>query len=1230
MTTDLRIKNICPVIGMISSGKSSILNALFNMDYLEATPQITTKIVTIIRYNSTVTNPRFYKINVKNEGNDNFTFLKVNDSEVVGKENIRDRIKNLNKELQKQEVPKYEDIFYLLEVGQVNFIETEFLKNNDLADVPGVSENIKNKENQEKTNSTEDECTLTSEEKIKNMNLEKEINYLTQIFKILKNRMNNGIFILSVDKLQLAENYEIIAKLQKILDKPIENFLILLNKMDTSDNIQRDIEILNEKFVEEFPNGLFNLTRNTIVQCSSFQLENELKMDKDFSHFLYFLYINYIMAPRDCHNFIDFVKQFMKNDSKKDTQEMEKDEFIKCIKSIENDPNLTKIQDLIKKIHERHDTTKMPLLINEEDFKLENIQKSFNSLVVGEDDEGNEIIDIYLQSESNLILYYYYLYKNQKIKFRKSSETETILNYFTIQNMNKKFNYKEVELQLQEIENSNTINKKTDDLIEKINKFEETYKNGGLYLNQIEGFNNSITPIINNFKTSKYFYIPLLGVYNSGKSTILNDLIGYNLLPTKTGECTKKGILLINWDKDFPIIRKAKYIIENDISYFQISNSIIAEGDKNVRKILNGVNGNFIEKEEDFFYVINVKIKFLDNFEDYNIKELKEKICFVDLPGYGTKNKFETKDIYSKFIKSCKLLLMITRDHFGDTNNVAKINSLLEKIKNYQGISTQALVKKILFVINYKNLDTSEKSLHKNKSDLIKNIDALKENAINDIKLTFFNGLNYLYYLINKFLFSSPKNIFKEIKNNYDKDLENFKKGYSNQNPSNKFEIYFFNQLKNRLKSIYGKNIEQIEKVIDKEVGESVDKIISEKKYIFKENVLNDIKAIISYSKENIEQSKYINESNYVSFKDMLKHNILIGKVESHFDLRKLIEKELNNLDQIFTKKEDSNIKPPEYIGINNDYEQKILFFEKEMENIKLKIENEKLSERSVPKIFEKSINEINTVLEDLKNNIEKKLKSKNWKDIQKEFEETFDRIVKDGKKDIISSLINSSDKMKQIYEAAFEKINEFKKNPDSNYKFDELKIYISNQLEERNNYEEAIDNIVNDIISSSKEATFWKNRTGFFDFLKTKFNNKAYLNKTIDFIINKSKEKLDNFKKVISKIIDEYAKEILNKISIESISISNYLQEQKKIKDLEENLKKQQYTEKLKNFEKIKLENEEKNKKWNEICDEYCGIKSLINNLVLETDIQKTKKVNPDQSLILQEIQMLIITNKK
>ena len=757
MTTDMKIKNICPVIGMISSGKSSILNALFNINYLEAASEVTTKIVTIIRYNSSVTNPKFFKLILKKGENDDYSFYKKNDSEIIGKENIRDKVKNLNKELHQKE-PKYEDIFYMLEIGQVNFIEQEFLKNNDLADVPGVSESIMYGESNKNNNAeaapkplnSGEEYSQTTEERISNANLDKEINYLTQIFKILKNKMNNGIFIFSVDKLQRIENYEIIGQLKKILDKPIENFLLLLNKMDKSENIEEDIKILNEKLVEEFPNGGFNVTRNTIVQCSSFQLENELKMEKEFTNLLYYHYINYIMSAKNYSDFRDYFTNFIRNYVKKDIKEVENidaEKFKENIESIKNDESIKKIIELIKRIKKNHDTTKFKLLLDEKDFK-EDINNCLDDL----EEENNEV-NLAEQNKMNIIiLYYYYLYKNKKVKMYRSSETKTILEYFTMQNMNKKFKYKEMESKLQELENKDTLNKRINNTINRINKFYEIYQKGGIYLNQNDGVKNSIKPIINNFKTSKYFYIPLIGVYNSGKSTILNDIIGYDLLPVKTGECTKKGILITHWDYDFPIIRKAKFISENngdinDICYFEFHNDIIAEGNKNVRKILNGINGNFIEKEEDFFYIINVRIKFLDFFNDNSIKE---KICFVDLPGYGTKNKFEAKDIYSKFIKSCKLFLMVTRDHFEDNDNVEKINGLIEKTKNYQGISVQSLIKKILFIVNNSkdlDLDNSEQSLQRKINALILNIRGLEKNANKDLNITFFNALSYQYYL---------------------------------------------------------------------------------------------------------------------------------------------------------------------------------------------------------------------------------------------------------------------------------------------------------------------------------------------------------------------------------------------------------------------------------------------------------------------------------------------------
>jgi len=226
------------------------------------------------------------------------------------------------------------------------------------------------------------------------------------------------------------------------------------------------------------------------------------------------------------------------------------------------------------------------------------------------------------------------------------------------------------------------------------------------------------------------------------------------------------------------------------------------------------------------------------------------------------------------------------------------------------------------------------------------------------------------------------------------------------------------------------------------------------------------------------------------------------------------------------------------------------------------------------------------------------------WRNIQNEFENTFHTSVDKQKTIIIDTLEKCSNSLNTHYEEAFKIINKFKNNPDNNYKYDELKIYISNKLGEKNNYKEAIDNIVNDIVSNSRNVTTWKNSSGLIDFLKTKFSDKAYLNKTIDFIIKNAQEKFTIFRSNISNLINEYLKEILNKITIERINLKNILEEKKKKKELENIESAKKNEEEKKRYEAIKKEHEEQNKKWNLICQEYCNIKKLINNIFNEVEI--------------------------
>jgi hypothetical protein len=130
------------MIAMISAGKTSLLNIIFNVDFLETNSGIGTKFVNIIRYNKNVgKTPLFYHLILKNIGNGNYEYYKDPKTVISGKENIKKAIVDINQKLREQEHCNYEELFYMIEVGESNLIDDEeYLKNYDLVDIPGVSE----------------------------------------------------------------------------------------------------------------------------------------------------------------------------------------------------------------------------------------------------------------------------------------------------------------------------------------------------------------------------------------------------------------------------------------------------------------------------------------------------------------------------------------------------------------------------------------------------------------------------------------------------------------------------------------------------------------------------------------------------------------------------------------------------------------------------------------------------------------------------------------------------------------------------------------------------------------------------------------------------------------------------------------------------------------------------------------------------------------------------------
>jgi len=290
------------MIAMICAGKTSLLKVFYDIDFLESSVGIGTKFVTIIRYNPEVgKNPKFYHLLLKKVGKEDYEFYKdTRFVEIIGKENIKKEIKKLNAAYKKASF-KYEDLFYMVEVGETNLIkDLEYLKNYDLVDIPGINEFNPDAESSYKLDDPKYIKYIhfhnLIEDEMENYVPSSEKSYLTEIFKIIKNKMNNGIIVFSVDNYQHTENYRIIAKLQKVINKPIENFLILLNKIDKSENKKYDLDTLNGKIVKYFPSAkIFNPTKNLLLPCSTIQLENESKMDKSFKHLMYYHFLNFLI-----------------------------------------------------------------------------------------------------------------------------------------------------------------------------------------------------------------------------------------------------------------------------------------------------------------------------------------------------------------------------------------------------------------------------------------------------------------------------------------------------------------------------------------------------------------------------------------------------------------------------------------------------------------------------------------------------------------------------------------------------------------------------------------------------------------------------------------------------------------------------------------------------------------------------------------------------------------------
>ena len=1234
--TTIEPRKIVPIAAKISAGKSYFLNVIYNIDFLECKAGIGTKFINIIRYNPNIDQPCFYHLNVEKD-EENYIFKKDSKYETkFGKEEIINENKNLNQKLADSPQINYEDIFYMTELNEVEFIkDKEYLLTHDLCDVPGLSEYQEEKTNENKklvyyndfekivlkgveeygivyNKPQELNMNDKKQEDIKNIekdqddifyevDIEKKT-YLTEVFKIIKNYIDGIIIVLSTQNYYHEENFEIIAKLRKVIDKEIKNCLIILNKIDLSQSPLEDINKCKGLFIQKFPKcKTFNLNLNTFIPLSAFKLKNELLMRKSFIHLLKYHFYNYlpiVMGEKASEGkyFIDYLKNIIFNGENGITNEKIKEE----VAELNKDKNISIINDQIKKaireLKERYKADNINFGIEEKDLEDNNEEEDED-----EDDDDNDNDKL---KSTYIVKMIYVLYKKKKLIPPISEETNKLLNYFTVKNQkNNEINYKTKE------DDNSEINKLNENLIIEFESFAKEIKDSKMGDENIKNLLNEIAEFIEYLKIYNVIFIPFLGPSNAGKSTIINGLIGKDILPTKLNECTKRGILIRYSNSDDITIYKSNFIEQKDIFgkinyYFnsKLYKDLIGKGEEEVKNTLNSLNCDYNEKEKDSFYYIKTRIKI---FDDMGLNDsLKNMIYLIDFPGFGTggRNIFENKNIYKKVMSICNSFIFVVR------NSVIKENTCQSKLKEIFDLAKEGkkkffsqFIKSCLFILN-NDIDQScnESDLNKAKGEIkymlnfkkLENENEKIENS-DEIKLCFFNAKYYDNYCSNYNYFYDLDNLFKSELNNYKKNLISLYENpfsFRKSKNDNEFFDYFYNNIMQKIKNLFEiKNVKK--KLINQEINSNLEEKMKKNLIEINKNEnlnladkeLEEIKEkllkIITFGQNKLSELETLKESNIENFKVILQSQIsYINKIKLK-NLEK-INDVIDLLDMFFRK--DFNERKKDLKEITNiNYLLRIN--EREI-NETLRLNEEMI--QNLKNVFKKNIK---LSLFKHKEELIEKLKSKNYSIILEEINKELSAKLK-GLNVSIEAFINFNEKQNEkLIEFIKEIFKEFSLKDKKKYKiihaYDNFRFYMSQLLgNENKNFEEELFEELKNSCENSRSILFKK---GIINWFNSLFSDFYYIDNIIDILIDTSSKSINTIFDLIKNESNNYFTKYLKKIHLLVKSLT------------------------------FKF-NDEQEKKWKKLCDSYEQKRTKINQIKnnLFNILGKNEKKNLGQTI--------------
>ena len=675
-------------------------------------------------------------------------------------------------------------------------------------------------------------------------------------------------------------------------------------------------------------------------------------------------------------------------------------------------------------------------------------------------------------------------------------------------------------------------------MIKHLEKLNKKFINCKIFVDDIQKIIEEIKNVINFLGIYDVIFIPFIGQSNAGKSTLINSIIGKNILPIGLNECTKRGYIIKYLDEDEDIISRAyikKEIIQGrDYFYFEEKKNI-GMGEKQVRQTLNGLNSNFNIKEEDAFYFIRTKIKLFDdlNFNDY----YKKMIYLIDFPGFGTgeNNFFDKNEIYKKAMNICNSFIFVIRNSkIKENENQRILNEIFDSVKEQKSQFSSKFIKSCLFILNNDNSQPTEgKDLENAKNEIKQLILGIKTE---DIKVCFFNAENYSNFNKNYNYFNNLEDTFKIEYNNFIEYNERLFTNPGKNKKYNSFYEYFYKVIMDKIKSekiCDDKGIPKNQKINESYLNNI--KEIVKKEPFNKDKYFNKyqkyIAQLISFGKENINNLETLKKSNIEEFKKIFLAQTININNGIQKRIKKEIEEIISTLDLFFIENKEGDSK-----GINK-FNNKI---NENINNLNLLLKNSKDEIKNLKTELEKKIKESlekkSIILNDL-------LKFKNCKEILKEINGEIKNNISELKDKFSNFIKNIDMKSKELIDNAKDIFKKFYiKNTE--LKFKNFENFFLENIGDKN--KNLIDEMYEEMINSTESLGKIFLRKGFVDWLYSLFSNYDYLWNIVDLLTQTYLGKINKIINLLYNQFDIYINSIIRYLKrIITISIRNFNKEQ-------------------------------------------------------------------------------------